>query len=385
MRNSYLVFGQPLIEEEEIEEVVKSLRAAWLGTGAKVAEFEKRIASYKDSPHAVAVNSCTAGLHLACLALQLGPGDEVIVPAMTFAATVNSVIHAGATPVLVDVEPDTFNIDPEQVRRAITTKTKAIMPVHFAGRACNMDALLSIAGQHDLKIIEDCAHAIETEYCGRKAGTIGDCGILSFYATKNIVTGEGGMVLTADDEIAARIKILALHGMSKDAWKRFSDAGFNHYDVVEVGFKYNMMDLQAAIGMHQITRVEPYWQKRLQVWEKYDRAFADLPVTLPARPDPESRHGLHLYTLLIDEKTSPVSRDQFMSALHQRNIGTGVHYRAIPVHPVYQRLFGWTPSDYPVADAIGRRTVSLPLSAKLTNEDVDDVIDAVRDVLGFYH
>ena len=175
MRNSYLVFGQPLIEEAEIDEVVRSLRAAWLGTGPKVAEFEKRIASYKTSPHAVAVNSCTAGLHLACLTLQLGPGDEVIVPAMTFAATVNCVVHAGATPVLVDVEPDTFNIDPEQVRRAITPRTKAIMPVHFAGRACNMDALLSLAQQHGLKIIEDCAHAIETEYRGRKAGTIGDC------------------------------------------------------------------------------------------------------------------------------------------------------------------------------------------------------------------
>ena len=381
MRNSYLVFGQPLIEEAEIEEVVRSLRAAWLGTGPKVAEFEKRIALYKGSPHAVAVNSCTAGLHLACLALELGAGDEVIVPAMTFAATVNSVVHAGATPVLVDVEPDTFNIDPEQVQRAITPRTKAIMPVHFAGRACNMDALLSLARQYGLKIIEDCAHAIETEYRGSKAGTIGDCGVLSFYATKNVVTGEGGMVLTSDDEIAARIKVLALHGMSRDAWKRYSDAGYNHYDVVEIGFKYNMMDLQAAIGMHQIDRVEAYWQRRLQIWENYNHAFADLPVSRPAPFEPESRNGLHLYTLLIDEKDSPVSRDGLVSELHRRNIGTGVHYRAIPVHPVYQRLFGWQPNEYPVADEIGRSTVSLPLSAKLTDKDVGDVIEAVRDAL----
>lgn len=380
MRNSYLVFGQPLIEEEEIEEVVKSLRAAWLGTGPKVAEFERRIASYKGSPHAVAVNSCTAGLHLACLALRLGAGDEVIVPALTFAATVNSVIHSGATPVLVDVQRDTFNMDSARIRPAITRRTKAIMPVHFAGRACDMDALLSIARQYDLKIIEDCAHAIETEYRGSKAGTIGDCGILSFYATKNIVTGEGGVVLTSDDDVAARIRMLALHGMSQDAWKRFSDAGYNHYDVVEIGFKYNMMDLQAAIGMHQIGRVEAYWQKRLRIWKKYNGAFADLPVSLPAPLHRESRHGLHLYTLLIDEKNSPLSRDRFISELHRRNIGTGVHYRAIPVHPVYQRLFGWTPNDYPVADEIGRRTVSLPLSAKLTVQDVDDVIDAVQEV-----
>lgn len=385
MRSSYLVFGQPLIEEAEIDEVVKSLRAAWLGTGPKVAEFERRIASYKGSPYAVAVNSCTAGLHLACLALELGPGDEVIVPAMTFAATVNSVVISGATPVLVDVERDTFNIDPEQVRRAITPRTKAVMPVHFAGRACNMDALLQLARRHGLKIIEDCAHAVETEYRGSKVGTIGDCGILSFYSTKNIVTGEGGMVLTGNSDIAARIKVLALHGLSKDAWKRFSDAGYNHYDVVEIGFKYNMMDLQAAIGMHQICRVEEYWQNRLRVWEKYNRAFVDLPVSLPAPLDPESRHGLHLYTLLIDEKVSPVSRDEFILELHRRNIGTGVHYRAIPVHPVYQRLFGWKSNDYPIADAIGRMTVSLPLSAKLTDKDSDDVIDTVRDVFRSSH
>lgn len=385
MRSSYLIFGQPLIEEAEIDEVVKSLRAAWLGTGPKVAEFERRIASYKGSPYAVAVNSCTAGLHLACLALELGPGDEVIVPAMTFAATVNSVVISGATPVLVDVERDTFNIDPEQVRRAITPRTKAVMPVHFAGRACNMDALLQLARRHGLKIIEDCAHAVETEYRGSKAGTIGDCGILSFYSTKNIVTGEGGMVLTGNSDIAARIKVLALHGLSKDAWKRFSDAGYNHYDVVEIGFKYNMMDLQAAIGMHQICRVEEYWQNRLRVWEKYNRAFVDLPVSLPAPLDPESRHGLHLYTLLIDEKVSPVSRDEFILELHRRNIGTGVHYRAIPVHPVYQRLFGWKSNDYPIADAIGRMTVSLPLSAKLTDKDSDDVIDTVRDVFRSSH
>jgi dTDP-4-amino-4,6-dideoxygalactose transaminase len=381
MRDKYLVFGQPLIEEAEIEEVVKSLRSAWLGTGPKTAEFERRIAAYKGVSHAVAVNSCTSGLHLACLALGIGPGDEVIVPAMTFCATINSVIHAGATPVLVDVEPATFNIDPVKVRRAITPRTKAIMPVHFAGRACDMDALSLLAHEHGLKIIEDCAHAIETEYRGRKAGTIGDCGVLSFYSTKNIITGEGGMVLTNDADVAARAKVLALHGMSRDAWKRFSDDGYAHYDVIEIGYKYNMMDLQAAIGMHQIQRVDVYWQRRLRIWERYNEAFAGFPVSCPAPFERGSRHGLHLYTLLLDEGLSPVPRDEFITALHRRNIGTGVHYRSIPVHPAYQRRFGWRPSDYPVADAIGRSTISLPLSAKLTEEDSDDVIAAVRDVL----
>ncbi|NQU38977.1 MAG: DegT/DnrJ/EryC1/StrS family aminotransferase [Lentisphaerae bacterium] len=381
MRDSYLIFGQPLIEEPEIEEVVRSMRTGWLGTGPKVAEFEKLIAEYKGVKHAIAVNSCTAGLHLSCLAVGLQPGDEVVVPAMTFCATINAVIHAGATPVLVDVEPQTFNMDPEQVRQKITAKTKAIIPVHFAGRACNMDELVAIAHTHDLKIIEDCAHAIETEYHGRKAGTFGDCGVLSFYSTKNIVTGEGGMVLTGDSDIAARIKMLALHGMSQDAWKRFADTGYKHYEVVEVGYKYNMMDLQAAIGMHQIGRVESYWQRRLEIWERYTEAFSDLPVTQPAPWSADSRHALHLYTLLIDPEHSPVGRDEFIMELHRRKIGTGVHYRAIPVHPVYQQQFGWMPEDYPRADAIGQSTVSLPLSARLSDADVEDVIAATREVL----
>jgi dTDP-4-amino-4,6-dideoxygalactose transaminase len=376
----YIVFGQPLIEEAEIEEVVKSLRAAWLGTGPKVAAFEKLVAEYKGVKHAVALNSCTAGLHLCCLALNLRPGDEVLVPAMTFCATVNAVIHAGATPVLVDVEPDTFNLDPEQVRQRISPRTRAIMPVHFAGRACNMDALAPLAREHNLAIIEDCAHAIETEYHGQKAGAMGDCGALSFYSTKNIVTGEGGMVLTNDSDLAARVKMLALHGMSQDAWKRFSDDGYKHYEVVEVGYKYNMMDLQAAIGMHQIGRVEKYWQRRRQIWERYDEAFAGLPVSLPAPVEAESRHALHLYTLLLDEERAPLSRDEFILALHRRNIGTGVHYRSIPIHSAYQQRFGWRPEEYPVAHKIGRTTVSLPLSAKLTDADVEDVIAAVREV-----
>jgi len=381
MRDSYLVFGQPRIEQAEIDEVVASMRSCWLGTGPKAAEFERRVAAYKGVPHAVGLNSCTAGLHLACVVLGLEPGDEIITTPMTFCATVNAIVHAGATPVLADVDPETMNLDPAAVRAAITPRTRAILPVHFAGRPCNMDALVAIAAEHDLKVIEDCAHAIETEYRGQKAGTIGDLGVLSFYSTKNIVTGEGGMVLTRDAALAQRTKTMGLHGMSHDAWRRFSDDGYRHYDVEQIGFKYNMMDLQAAIGMHQIERVEPYWERRRQIWARYMDAFADLPVTLPAPCADHERHALHLFTVLVDEQQAGLSRDQALVALHEQNIGTGVHYRSIPDLKIYREGFGWRADEWPHAKHIGDRTLSLPLSARLSEADVEDVVAAVRHVL----
>lgn len=380
-KERFLVFGRPTIEEPEIEEVVDSLRKSWLGTGPKVARLEREFAAYKGAQHAVAVHSCTAALHLSILGAGLAPGDEVITTPLTFCATVNSILHAGAAPVLADVDRRTMNIDPESIERAITPRTRAILPVHFAGRPCEMDAILDIARRRNLVVIEDCAHAIETEYKGRKAGTFGDFGCFSFYATKNMTTGEGGMVLTQNEAQAARIKMLALHGMSKDAWKRFSDEGYKHYSVVDLGFKYNMMDLQAAIGIHQLPRIERWLERRAQIWKRYDAAFADLPVELPAAPAPHTRHGLHLYTLLIDEARAPVSRDGFLDAMTAHGIGVGVHYLSVPEHPYYQQRFGWKPNDWPAAMSIGRRTVSLPLSAGLSDEDVDDVVSAVRDVL----
>jgi dTDP-4-amino-4,6-dideoxygalactose transaminase len=382
MRKNYLVFGQPLIEQPEIDEVLACLRSSWLGTGPKAAEFEKRVAAYKGVPHAVGLNSCTAGLHLACVVLGLQPGDEVITTPMTFCATVNAIVHAGATPVLADVDPVTMNIDPAQVRRRITKKTKALLPVHFAGRACDMSALMAIAREHSLKVVEDCAHAIETEYRGQKAGAIGDLGCFSFYSTKNIVTGEGGMVLTRDANLAKRVKMMGLHGMSADAWKRFTDDGYKHYDVEETGFKYNMMDLQAAIGMHQITRVDAYWRRRLELWQRYLRELKDLPIGLPAPWPADEKHALHLFIVQVDKQKCGSSRDDMLMRLHKQNIGTGVHYRAIPSLSVYRRKFGWQPEDYPVAHAIGERTLSLPLSPKLTDDDATDVINAVRQALG---
>jgi len=383
MREKFLIFGTPLIGEEEIKEVESSLRAGWLGTGPKVARFEADFSAYKGikETHVAAVNSCTAALHLSMIAAEIGPGDEVITTALTFCATVNAVIHAGATPVLADIDPQTMNIDPKQIERRITPRTRAILPVHFAGRCCDMDAIMGIARRHRLKVIEDCAHAIESEYHGVKAGTFGDFGCYSFYATKNVATGEGGMVIARKEDDIARVKVLALHGMSKDAWRRFSDEGYKHYHVVECGFKYNMMDLQAALGIHQLQRVEQNWLKRKQIWDHYQEAFHNLPLTRPADPEPLTRHAHHLYTILIDEKRSGIARDDFLNEMTKRKIGVGVHYLSIPEHPYYQETFGWKPEEFPNAMRIGRQTVSLPLSARLSNRDVDDVMSAIRRTL----
>jgi len=380
-KDRFLVFGSPLIEQAEIDEVVACMKNGWLGTGPKVEQFETDFKAYKGASFAVAVNSCTAALHLAMLVADIGPGDEVITTPMTFCATVNAIIHPGATPVLADIDPVTMNIDPAMVEAKITPKTKAIVPVHFAGRACDMDRLCEIADRHNLKIIEDCAHAIETEYKGRKAGCFGDLGCFSFYVTKNVVTGEGGLILTANKDYAARAKTLALHGMSSDAWNRFSDKGYKHYLVTEAGFKYNMMDIQAAIGIHQLSRVERNWIRRNEIWDRYMEAFADMPVGLPADPEPETRHAYHLFTLMIDKEKAGINRDQFILAMNERNIGTGVHYLSIPDHPFYQKSFGWKPENYPQASRIGRQTISLPLSAKLTDKDVEDVIEAVLEII----
>jgi dTDP-4-amino-4,6-dideoxygalactose transaminase len=380
-KDRFLVFGAPQIEQAEIDEVVDSIRSGWLGTGPKVARFEEDFKKYKGAPHAAAVYSCTAALHLAMLASGVGEGDEVITTPLTFCASVNAIIHTGATPVLADVDPRSMNIDPAHIEEKITPRTKAILPVHFAGRPCDMDAIMKIADKHGLMVIEDCAHAIETRYKGKEAGLFGQFGCFSFYVTKNVITGEGGMVLAHDEALAARIKVLALHGMSKDAWKRFSDSGWVHYQVVEAGFKYNMMDLQAAIGIHQLKRVEANWLRRKEIWDRYDEAFAQLPIGIPCEPDEDTRHALHLYTIMVAKGRSGITRDDFLGAIQAQNVGVGVHYLSIPEHPYYQEHFGWKPEEFPSAMRIGRETVSLPLSPKLTDADVADVIEAVRRVV----
>lgn len=378
-----IIFGAPDIQQAEIDEVIDSLKAGWLGTGSKVAVFEKDFSDYKQvNPDQVAaVNSCTAALHVSMIAAGLGPGDEVITTAMTFCATVNAIIHSGATPILADIQPDTLNIDPEDIENKITDHTRAVIPVHFAGRACDMDAIMAITEEHDLKLIEDCAHAIETQWKGRRTGTFGDFGCFSFYVTKNIVTGEGGMVIAKTTDDISRIKILSLHGMTKDAWRRYSDEGYKHYRVVEAGFKYNMMDLQAAIGIHQLKRVEQSWMRRKGIWERYQESFSCLPVGLPMSPGTDSRHAYHLYTLIIDESISGISRNDFIYRMEKSNIGVGVHYTSIADHPYYKDRFGWKTEDYPVAEKYGRCTVSLPLSPKLSDEQVSYIINCVSNHL----
>lgn len=380
MRKDFLIFGSPALGEAEIAEVVATLRSGWIGTGPRVARFETMFREYVGAEHAIAVNSCTAALHLSMVASGVGRGDEVITTPMTFCATANAVIHTGARPVFVDVERETGNIDAEQVEAALTPRTKAILPVHYAGRPCRMDRLEAIARRNGLLLIEDAAHALEAQYDGRRIGTIGDLTCFSFYVTKNVVTGEGGMVTTNDAAWAAKIKMLALHGMSQDAWKRFSDEGYRHYEVTVPGFKYNMTDIQAALGIHQLPRVAENAKRRRDIWALYDNAFRDLPVIRPAPVQEHTVHARHLYTLLVGTDELGKTRDQVMNELIRLNIGTGVHYTALHLHPYYRLTFGHKRGDFPNAEFIGDRTLSLPFSGKLTDEDVSDVVNAVRTV-----
>jgi dTDP-4-amino-4,6-dideoxygalactose transaminase len=384
VRDSFLIFGSPDIREEEIQEVVLTLRSGWPGTGPRVARFEEAFRSYIGCKHAIALNSCTAGLHLSMIALGAKSGDEVITSPLTFVATVNSIVHVGARPVFVDCDRTTMNIDPQGIADAITDRTRVIVPVHFAGRPCDMTRIEALARPKGIKILEDAAHSVEGSHRGRKIGRIGDCTAFSFYVNKNMITVEGGMVTTESDEIASWVKIAGLHGMSKDAWKRFGDEGYKHYFVHFPGFKYNMMDIQAAIGLHQLRRVEDAWKRRAAIWERYQEAFAGLPAFLPAPAEEGDRHALHLYTLLVDTENLKVSRDQILEALQAENIGVGVHYTAAHLHPYYQETYGFARGDFPNAEYVADRTISVPLSTKLTDADVEDVIAAVRKVLTAY-
>ena len=381
IRDSFLTFGSPDIHQKEIDEVVSCLKSGWIGTGPRVNQFEKDFSNYIGSEHSLALNSCTAALHLSMLVSGISQGDEIITTPMTFAATSNAILHTGAKPIFVDVEKETMNIDPNQIEEAISSKTKAILPVHFAGRPCKMNHIMEIAQKNNLLVIEDAAHAIEAKYKGKKIGNIGDITCFSFYVTKNLVTGEGGMATTNNEEYAKKIKMYALHGLSKDAWKRFSDEGYKHYQVMVPGFKYNMMDLQASLGIYQLKRINENFQRRKQIWKIYNEAFEGLPVTVPHPEEKDTIHARHLYNLLLDLDQLKISRDEFIEAMYNKNIGTGVHYVSLHLHPYYKERFGFQDDDFPNSTYISDRTISLPFSTKLTDKDVQDVIKAVINIL----
>lgn len=379
VRAQFLPFSPPLIGEEEIAEVIDALRSDWITTGPKTRQFEQEFAAAMQAPGALAVNSCTAAMHTALVTLGIGPGDEVVTTPITFAATANVVEHVGARPVLADVEPDTLNIDPERVAAAITPRTRALLPVHYAGHPVDLDALSTLADRHGLALVEDAAHAVAAAYRGRPIGSGTNPVAFSFYATKNLTTAEGGM-LTADPEFLDRARMISLHGMSRDAWKRYDKGGSWYYDILMPGFKYNMTDLQAALGLWQLRKLAGFQAHRAAIVRRYQEAFGaedafELPVAHPG-----VTHAWHLYVLRLRDGVLTIDRDRFLEELRARNIGSSVHFIPLHLHPYYRNKYGYAPDAFPVAYDSFRRIMSLPLSARLSDADAADVITAVLDV-----
>jgi dTDP-4-amino-4,6-dideoxygalactose transaminase len=382
MRATFLPFSIPTIGEEEINEVVDSLKSGWITTGPKVKRFEEAFKKYVDAPFAVPLSSATAGLHLVMLALKLQPGDEVITTPMTFAATVSMIVQGGGTPILADIEPGTLNIDVREIRKKITPRTRAIVPVHFAGQPCDMDEIFALAREFKLQVIEDAAHAIGTEYKGARIGSLDSTSIFSFHPIKNITTGEGGMVVTRDEQLAEEISLMKFHGMNREAWKRYEASGTPNYDIVMPGFKYNMMDLQAGLGLHQLDKLDSFIEMRTLLANFYNEAFYDVEEVVTPAPVPyEHRHAWHLYTPLIRIEALTIDRDAFMAQLKQENIGTGLHFKAIHHHPYYRDLLEIEKGELPNADYASDRILSLPLFPLMTLDDARDVVAAVKTVI----
>ena len=376
-------FAPPSIGTAEIDEAVAVLRSGWLTSGPRVERFEQAFAEYVGAPHAVAVNSCTAALHLSLLAAGVGPGDEVITTPLTFCATANVIVHTGATPVFADVDPVSMNVTPAAAAAAIGPRTRALLPVHFAGRPVDVAGFTALAGRAALALVDDAAHAVESWSGATKIGAgSGDCTCFSFYATKNLTTGEGGMVTTRRSDWAERIRTASLHGMTRAAWSRYSVTGSARYDVVEPGFKYNMADLQAALGIHQLASLEGRLHRREAIWARYDEAFADLPLERPAPAGPGDRHARHLYTVLVDQQGSGLSRDALYEALKARGVASSIHFTALHLLAYYARRFNFRRGMFPAAEAISDRTLSLPLSSSMGDEAVQQVVAAVRSCFG---
>jgi perosamine synthetase len=384
MHQGFLPFAMPDIGEAEAESVMETLRSGWLTTGPKVRRFEADFAAYVGCQHAVAVNSATAALHLALSAMGLKEGDEVLVPTMTFAATAEVVLYFKARPVLVDCRPETLNLDPDQLEKAITVRTKAIMPVHIAGQACDMDRIMEIAKEYNLRVIEDAAHALPSRYRGKMIGTIGDITCFSFYATKTITTGEGGMAVTQNPEWAEGMRIMGLHGISKDAWKRYTAEGSWYYEILYPGFKYNLTDIAAAIGIEQLKKCTHFWELRQRYATLYNEGFQDVPAIITPYVAPEVQHAWHLYVIQLDLERLRIGRNEFIALLKEEGIGTSVHFIPLHLHPYYRETFGYGPTDFPQASFVFERIVSLPIYPKMTEADVQRVIDAVSGLARRY-
>ncbi len=379
-RDTFLPFSPPSIGQEEIDEVVAALRSDWITTGPRTKRFERAFGEYVGAPGGTSLmlNSCTAGLHVALVTLGIGPGDEVIVPTLTFAATANVVEHVGAKPVLVDVLPDTLCIDPAAVEAAVTPRTRAVMPVHYAGQAADLDPILAIAERHGLHVVEDAAHAVPTRYRGRLVGSRQNLASFSFYATKNLTTAEGG-ALTGSPELLEKARVIGLHGMSADGWKRFDKSGSWQYDIVMPGFKYNMTDVQAALGLHQLERLGSFHARRREVARRYTEAFGEDERFQPPVEAPYGESAWHLYVLRL-ARLPGLDRDSFVEELKRRNIGFSVHYRPLHMMSYYREKYGYDEDRFPVAKDAFERMLSLPLHPRLTDEDVEDVIREVKDV-----
>ncbi len=380
-RSEFLPYSLPLIEDDDIAEVVDSLKSGWISKGPKTVEFEKRFAEYVGAKYAIAVNSCTAGLHLSLVAAGIGEGDEVITTPMTFASSANVIIHTGAKPVFVDIDPVTMNIDVNKISEKITPRTKAIIPVHIAGLPCQMDEINAIAQQYNLFVLEDAAHAVYTKYKDTLIGTLGNAASFSFYATKNVATGEGGMVTTNDEALADKIRIMSSHGMSRNAWNRYAASGSWFYEILYPGYKDNMTDIQAALGLTQLEKLERMQGLRLEIAVRFNEEFGKLPeLEVPVELD-YARHAWHLYILKLNLDKLVIDRAQFIEELKAENIGTSVHFIPVHMHPYYRDTYGYQHGDFPVAEATFERIISLPLYPKMTAQDTEDVISAVKRVV----
>ncbi|MCH8284954.1 DegT/DnrJ/EryC1/StrS family aminotransferase [candidate division KSB1 bacterium] len=377
MDKKTIPFHRAWLGEEEEREVLETLRSGWLTAGERTKRFEEEFAKYVGARYAVGLNSCTAGLFLSLKTLEIGPGDEVITTPMTFTATANTILHHGAKPVFVDIRHKDLNIDVSKIGNALSAKTKAIVPVHFRGVPCDMDAITQIAKEHNLAVVEDAAHAVESVYKKKKIGSIGDTTCFSFYANKNITTGEGGMVTTDRVEIANRIRLLSNHGIDKNTLSRNSSDNLPIYDVVEPGYIFNMFDIQAAIGLHQLKKIDMFWEKRKQISTQYDEAFGDSPQVSILDDVKEGKNAYHIYVLLLNLDKISISRDNLLHKLKEEGIGVSLHFKALHLHSYYRKTFGYTEVDFPAASDVSMRTFSLPIYPGMKNNEVEKVIEVL--------